>query len=67
LAIAATGSSKKIIPWPISGWPHDINPRSQLLKISKRQNPQKLPKSLGTKRKVVWKGQLGLIDFLPEV
>jgi hypothetical protein len=52
-------------PWPISGWPHDLNPSS--LKLQKHKNLKNFSNLPGTKRKVVGKGRFSLRDFLPEV
>jgi hypothetical protein len=56
---------QKIIPRPISGWPHDLNPGSQ--KLQKHKIIKNFPNPFGAKRKVVGKGRFGLVDFLPEV
>jgi hypothetical protein len=48
-----------------SGWPRDLNLRPR--KLQEHKTLKNFPKPFGTKRKVAGEGQLGLIDFLPEV
>ena len=44
-------------PWPISGWPRDLEgPKSQLTNTSKTQNLQKLTKTLWGQEESCWEG-----------
>jgi hypothetical protein len=52
-------------PLPISGWPHGRNSGSR--KLQKHKNLKNFSNPFGTKKKVVWKGRVGLVDFLPKV